>query len=117
MPLRSLVVCLIVVLGTPLAAQTLSDAAPGPSKRARAVRAAEEAVQVDGRLDERAWTTAPVISDFVQKEPIEGAEPTERTEIRFLYDDDVLYVGARMYKRPGSTLQAPLGRRDRQEQA
>ena len=116
MPLRSLVVCLVVVLGTPLAAQTLPDA-PGDSKQARAVRVAEEAVQVDGRLDERAWAGAPVIADFVQKEPVEGAEPSERTEIRFLYDDNALYVGARMYKRPGSTLQAPLGRRDRQEQA
>jgi hypothetical protein len=113
---KSLCVFLVVIVATPVAAQTLPEAR-GDSKLARAVRVGEEAVQVDGRLGERAWAAAPAIADFVQKEPDEGAEPSERTEIRFLYDDHALYIGARMYKRSGSTLQAPLGRRDRQEQA
>ena len=35
-------------------------------------------------------------------------------EVRFAYDDDALYVGARMSRRP---LQAPMGRRDEGDQA
>ena len=74
-------------------------------------------MRVDGRLDEPLWEQAPALDDFVQKEPVEGAAPTERMEIRFVYDGSALYVGARMYKMPGSPIQAPMGRRDRVEQA
>ncbi|HXR44757.1 MAG TPA: DUF5916 domain-containing protein, partial [Pseudolysinimonas sp.] len=104
---------------------TLASAAAAPAqnittpqpKRATAVRVAEDAVRVDGRLDEPLWEQAPALDDFVQKEPVEGAAPTERMEIRFVYDGSALYVGARMYKAPGSPIQAPMGRRDRVEQA
>ncbi|MEE8348686.1 MAG: DUF5916 domain-containing protein, partial [Acidobacteriota bacterium] len=49
--------------------------------------------------------------------PSEGADPTEKTEIRFVYHNGGLFVGARMHKEPGSVIQAPMGRRDRGEQA
>ena len=88
---------------------------PGrPVKRVDAVRASEGAVRIDGRLDEAIWTTAVPISDFIQKEPNEGAAPTDRIEVRFAYDDSALYVGARMFS--SGTVQAPLSRRDDAEQ-
>lgn len=66
-------------------------------KRTSAVRVAgPHAIRVDGRLDESAWGRARWISDLRQKEPDQGAEPTLRTEVAFLYGDDALYVGARM---------------------
>ena len=37
-------------------------------------------------------------------------------DVRLVYDDDVLYVGARMYSKDGR-IQAPLGRRDSTDQA
>ena len=52
-----------------------------------------EAMTVDGRLDEPAWEQAAPATDFIQKFPRNGAPSTERTEVRFLYDDDNLYVG------------------------
>jgi uncharacterized protein DUF5916 len=82
------------------------------SKRATVVRVAEGAIRLDGRLDDAAWEQASVINDFTQKEPVEGAPATERMEVRFVYDGDAVYVGARMYSRNPSTIQAPLGRRD-----
>ena len=39
------------------------------------------------------------------------------TEVRFVYDDGALYVGARMFKRRARAIQAPMGRRDDGEQA
>jgi len=82
-------------------------------KQATATRVPSDSIRVDGRLDEGVWDLATPVVDFVQKEPIEGAAPTDRTEIRFVYDDDALYVGARMYSGTGpSGIQAPLGRRD-----
>jgi hypothetical protein len=82
------------------------------AKHARAIRVPNGAVAVDGALGDVAWRAAPVITDFVQKQPKEGTEPTERTEIRLVYDDGALYVGARMFAKDPSKIQAPVGRRD-----
>src|SRR5262245_20785040 len=85
-----------------------ADPAAGTPKRAVAVRVGNDAIHVDGRLDEEAWHRAPAISDFVQKEPNEGAPPTERMDVRFAYDDGAIYIGARMYSGNASAIQAPL---------
>ncbi len=88
---------------------------PGePRKQTMAVRVAAGQISVDGRLDEAVWATVQPLTDFVQKEPTEGAPPTERTEVRVVYDDDGLFVGARMSSVGGrAAIQAPLARRDR----
>ena len=44
--------------------------------------------QIDGRVDDEPWSTAPPYSSFTQQEPDEGEPATERTEIRFLIDRD-----------------------------
>ncbi len=93
-------------------ASASSGAARTGRKLARAVRVPGGSVRLDGSLDDEAWALAPALGDFTQKEPVEGAPATERTEVRFLYDDDALYVGARMYSSDPSAIQAPLGRRD-----
>ena len=96
-----------------VAAQTPSDGISRPE--ARAVRVADGSIRLDGRLDESIWQTAPALTRFVQKEPDERAPATDRTEIRFVYDDDALYVGARMWST--GAVQAPLGRRDGGDQS
>ena len=58
------------------------------------------AIDVDGRLDEEAWERAIPITDFTQQEPVEGGTPSERTEIRVIYDEDALYIGAILYDDP-----------------
>ena len=50
-------------------------------------------IELDGRLDEPAWTTAPVAKDFIQNDPREGSPATYDTEVRLIYDDDALYIG------------------------
>ena len=67
---------------------------------ARAVRTSG-VVQIDGRLDEPAWRSAVPITDFTQTDPEEGKPPSQRTEVRFLYDDAALYIGAKMYDSQG----------------
>ena len=52
-----------------------------------------EAITLDGRLDEPVWQTALPATDFYQKLPNNGAPASERTEVRFAYDDDNLYIG------------------------
>jgi Domain of unknown function (DUF5916) len=49
---------------------------------------------VDGLLDEPAWKNALPIGELIQREPRPGETPTERTEIRILYGDGHMYIGA-----------------------
>lgn len=116
---RSAFVALVAaVLGPRAAAQdTVALVSSAPAKRATAVRVPRGAIQLDGRLDDAAWAGAQPFSDFVQKEPNEGAQPTERTEVAIVYDDDALYVSLRAFSNDPSKIQAPLSRRDNTTQA
>lgn len=67
-----------------------------PRPEYRAIRASSK-IQVDGRIDEPAWAAAPVVTDFIQAQPNTGAPATERTEVRFVYDESNLYVSALCY--------------------
>ena len=77
---------------------------------ARAVRAAA-AIRIDGRLDEATWSSAPPVTSFTQRDPNAGEPSTERTEVRFVYDANALYVGARLHDSSGR-VSSQLGRRD-----
>ncbi|HVJ29001.1 MAG TPA: carbohydrate binding family 9 domain-containing protein, partial [Gammaproteobacteria bacterium] len=68
---------------------------PG-QKSVRVVRTSTPPV-IDGDLSDAVWANAAVVDDLHQVTPIEYAEPDERTEILILYDDDALYVAARLY--------------------
>ncbi len=107
--------CLVIFAPHGAAAQSSPSAQVG-RKQATAARVDDGSIRVDGVLDDAGWERATAITDLVQKEPTEGAPPTEATEVRIAYDDTALYVGAHMFKRPGSSVQAPMGRRDRGEQ-
>ena len=50
-------------------------------------------IQVDGRLDESAWATAPKAGDFKQYEPRAGLPLSENTEFSMLFDEHFLYLG------------------------
>ena len=107
-------VCLLTIALVWLGPAT-SDAQDRERKRAAAVRVAEGAVRVDGRLDEAVWRQATQLAGFTQKEPVEGDPATDDLDVRFVYDNGALYVGARMTS--SAPIQAPLGRRDDVEQA
>ena len=86
--------------------------AKGRTAMVRAVRAPAD-ITLDGALTETGWTAAVPVADFIQRDPNEGAPPTEPTEVRVLYDDDALYVGARLYDSSPDSIRAQLARRDR----
>lgn len=111
--LGSLAAVLCLAFSRPGQAQENSDdVVNGGRKRANAVQITESAPRLDGRLDDAVWAVVPFASDFVAKEPVEGAAPRASTRIAFAYDEDALYVGARMgSERPGD-VQVLLTRRD-----
>jgi len=79
---------------------------------ARAAPATGAAPVIDGRMDEAAWMDIPVITGFTQVLPVDGATPSERTEVRVTYDVDALYVVARMSDGEPAAIARRLGRRD-----
>jgi hypothetical protein len=56
-----------------------------------------ESIQIDGVLDETAWRSAQPATDFLQRDPRNGAPATERTEVRVLFEPGRLVIGAMLY--------------------
>lgn len=69
-------------------------------------------VTVDGLLSEPVWQNGNAVTDFKQRDPNEGAESSQKTEVRVAYDDDAVYVGARCYDAHPESLLVRLSRRD-----
>ncbi len=69
-------------------------------------------ILVDGKLNEEIWQQAPVISEFMQREPAEGNAPTMRTEARIAYDAGALYVAVRAFDTDAGKIVGILTRRD-----
>jgi hypothetical protein len=47
-----------------------------------------EKIILDGKLNEPAWKEAAVEDDFMQYDPSAGAAPSEKSEVRILYNDE-----------------------------
>ena len=69
-------------------------------------------IRVDGRLDEAVWGRLPAIDDFTQGRPKPGAAPTERTQVYLAYDDEALYIGARLWRVKPENIARGMSRRD-----
>jgi hypothetical protein len=52
----------------------------------------------DGRLDEAFYRDVASFGDFVQQEPHEGQPATDKTEVWIFFDNDHLYVCARLWE-------------------
>jgi len=89
---------------------TRSQNDPRPVARA-AIREGE--VTIDGRLDDAAWAKATPITELTQSSPDESKPPSQRTEVRILYDAGAIYIGARMFDSLGAKgVRSVLARRD-----
>lgn len=56
-------------------------------------------VRIDGKLDDAAWSLADVATGFMQYFPFDTSRAESQTEVRLAYDDQFLYVGAKMYNK------------------
>ena len=58
--------------------------------------AIEQPITLDGRLDEEVWGLATPATDFTQggRSPNPGYPGSQPVEVRFLYDDENIYIGA-----------------------
>jgi len=99
------VVLFVGAIPAPLVAQVSEPAA------IQALRIDED-IDIDGRLDEPAWSRAEPISNFTQRELNYGEPVSERTAIALVYDADALYIGFWGYDREPQRILATQMARD-----
>ncbi len=63
---------------------------------AQAVRI-ETPPRMDGVLDEPFWERIPPVTGFRQRDPVDGAPASERTEVRIAFDEQALYFGFKFF--------------------
>jgi hypothetical protein len=83
-----------------------------PLAYATRLLAGRGSIHLDGRLDEPIWANAAAMTQFSQTAPREGDPATERTDVRVVYDDDAVYVAARMFDSERGGVRGQLARRD-----
>jgi hypothetical protein len=93
------------------AGNTTDDTAAIVRKSVDAVRVSV-APHIDGSLEDEAWKNAPIATQFVQNSPVQGADVSFQTEVRILYDNTSLYIGAMMYDNAPDSIMRQLGLRD-----
>jgi hypothetical protein len=109
--LRLLLVLWGLVLGMEAAQAQAPMGTPAPKRQLQAVRIATPP-KLDGLLDEAEWQAAPVATQFTEQEPTPGRPEKHPTEVRVLYDDAAIYVGALMHDVSPDSVLRELSARD-----
>ena len=71
-------------------------------------------IKIDGNLDEKDWSTAPLATNFVELRPItfNKEEEVNKTEVYILYSDQGLYIGGYCHERNKDSIATELVGRD-----
>ena len=70
--------------------------------------------KIDGKLDDAAWQNVPVADNFIINFPDFGKPSSQRTEVKVIYDDDAIYIGAYLHDDP-KLIRKQLTERDKEE--
>ncbi|MDP9361141.1 MAG: carbohydrate binding family 9 domain-containing protein, partial [Acidobacteriota bacterium] len=82
------------------------------SQRGYGVRPTTDRIRLDARFAEAVWQTVDSITNFRQREPLEGAPASERTVVKIVRDAERLYVAVRAYDGEIARLRSSQLRRD-----
>jgi hypothetical protein len=100
---------LLLILFVPLI--LICGPKPTNYKSVIAYKAPDFSIILDGRLTESVWQKEPV-KEFTQRDPEEGKAPTQQTEVWVAYDENNIYVAARLNDSTPNLIDASLARRD-----
>ena len=111
-----LVILFLFIAGTGSGQERLSDpniTASGQARRQYHTQHMQDGtIKLDGIPDEEAWNKVEWSSDFTEREPDEGTEPSQETSVKILYDDKFLYLAYRAHDTAPDSIEARLSRRD-----
>ena len=84
------------------------------SKKKLVATKINESIAIDGELNESIWNESKTAADFVMFEPDNGkAAPNElRTEVKILYNNDAVYIGAILYDNDPNAILKEITERD-----
>ena len=84
------------------------------TKKQLHVTFATSSISIDGELNEDVWKNAEIAKDFIGFEPINGTQaPNElRSEVKVVYDNDAVYIGAILYDSEPSKILREVKERD-----
>lgn len=106
--LCSLLICLLF-LST---ATVLADVSTTPVfKPELTISKAKGSIDIDGNINESAWSSATMIDDFIERDPGENIKPNVKTEVLVTYDESFLYVAFKCYDNP-ALIRATMSQRD-----
>lgn len=66
------------------------------------INSVEVAPKIDGLLDDAVWEGQPIANGFLQTNPKPKKKPSGDTEVRMVYDNQAVYIAARLYDNPDS---------------
>lgn len=98
-------ICLLIILTLPpcfLLAQ----------KKAYQTKMLEGNITIDGLDKDKAWETVEWGGDFIQRQPSDGDQPSQKTAFKILYDDKNLYILIRAFDTLPSGIVKRMSRRD-----
>lgn len=77
----------------------------------------KQSPKIDGVLDDEAWKTAEPATDFVQRAPKPGQPSKQKSEVKIVYDDVAIYIGAMLYDTNADSVLRELSERDNEANA
>ena len=92
-------------------AMVLAQERPAEQRVVRAIRI-ETPPKLDGLVSEGMWQRIEPATDFIQQNPDEGQPSPERTEVRFAFDDQNLYIAIICFDSQPENIVITQNRRD-----
>lgn len=109
MNLKWFVLLWVMLLAVP--AMSNQEEQPDEKRRLTAVRITE-APKIDGVLDEAVWDLATPADSFVGFDPFPGRPCSQHTEVRVLYDNTSIYIGAKLFDTAPDSILRQFSQRD-----
>jgi hypothetical protein len=72
--------------------------------------------RLDGLLDDSVWNNVPIATDFITNSPVYGQSAETKTEVKIIYDNVAIYIGAFIYEDP-QLIRKQFTTRDNQNRA
>ncbi len=70
------------------------------------------AIKLDGQLSEPAWQQVEWSSQFIERQPDQGTEPSQQSQFKVVFDEKYLYLGYRCFDSAPDSIVRRMSRRD-----
>lgn len=111
-PIRVLVLLGLAATGSSQVAAAAEATNAVPTHPPVRIVRTERPLDIDAVLAEPVWQKAEPITRLLQRDPDQGEPARQKTEVLLAYDDDAIYVGARLFDTAPDSIVARLARRD-----